>query len=552
MKVLGKRTRALLIGLVVALAVLGATEIGLRTWVEHTPERLVSPLAFQRNSEPIASPGPTADSILFGGPNIVTSAKPVGLRIFFFGGSATEGYHMTPFSCFVGWTQRILWQLMPETSVELINLGAGGEASRQVADLVEATASSQSADLFVVYSGNHEYYELRALKAALPGFDARTELARRRLSGSHLYRHLRRWVLPATTALSPGTVLTPVDSIQTEIDASERELGVLLYGEHMERIIDAAARGGVPLLLSTVADQARSFAFHGDPPPLSPGVEPLVEALEQVGRRRDVDAASPTLAALRPKLKTQADYYAVARLLDRDQRWDSAREHYAQAEYLDPRPRRSSAPMRQTLRRVAETRDVPLCDAAALLSAQSPGGITGEDVFFDPCHPNPLGHRRLAEIFVRCLVNEGLIPGLEVTPERLEQVLAALPLEGEDPYRLDHFTERRAQLHDNRAMSQAEVEQTIRSFDDGTPAGAALAGHHATLFKLHRGALAWYDLALSRGGERPALQVSRGLTLKRLHDLEGARMALDEAVAGLPGDVEVAATRRVLGGEAHP
>ena len=84
---------------------------------------------------------------------------------------------MTPYSSFAGWYQRFMRQAEPATPLEVINLGAGGEASRQVADLMTATAGEQHADLFVVYSGNNEYYELRALKEAIPGFDARAELA---------------------------------------------------------------------------------------------------------------------------------------------------------------------------------------------------------------------------------------------------------------------------------------------------------------------------------------------------------------------------------------
>ena len=118
-------------------------------------------------------------------------------------------------------------------------------------------------------------------------------------------------------------------------------------------VIESAARGGVPIMLSTVADQARSFAFHGEPPPLSEGVESLVEQLDQGGRRRDAESVAALLEQLGPRLSTQADYYAVARILDRDQRWEQARDYYSEAEYLDPRPRRSSDPMRQTLKAVA-------------------------------------------------------------------------------------------------------------------------------------------------------------------------------------------------------
>ena len=152
----------------------------------------------------------------------------------------------------------------------------------------------------------------------------------------------------------------------------------------------------VPMLLSTVADQTRSFAFHGDPPPLSAGVAEGVATLDAAGRRRDWAGLARALDAVRPKLETQADHHAVARIPRPGSAMGAGPLHYGQAEYLDPKPRRSSDPMRALLKTVAGTHDVPVCDVATLLANQSRGGITGEDVFFDPCHPNPLGHRRIA------------------------------------------------------------------------------------------------------------------------------------------------------------
>ena len=96
-------------------------------------------------------------------------------------------------------------------------------------------------------------------------------------------------------------------------------------------------------------------------------------------------------------------------------------------------------------------------------------------------------------------------------------------------------------------MSAAEVTAAIRSADDGTAIGAATAGHQAVLFDLHKGALAWYDLAESRGGASAGLWTSRGLVLQHLHDMVGARRALDEAQRIDPADVEIRQFRDVLG-----
>jgi lysophospholipase L1-like esterase len=539
--------KRLLSGLVVALVVLAITEGSVRSLGLDNGPALISPLAFQRSTGPISGPGPTADTKLFGGPDIVTASKPVGIRIFFYGGSATQGYHMTPFSSFAGWYQRLVRQMFPDTPIEVINLGAGGEGSRQVVELMKATVASEQIDLFVVYSGNNEYYELRALKEAVPGFDARTELARRRISGSHLYRLLRNLIRPIESASNDTVSLQPVDSIDAEINQAERELGVIFYREHVEAMISIAKQAGVPLLLSTVADQTRSFAFHGEPPTLSSGVKEGVRTLDVAGRTRDATQVKSVLTSLEGKLESQADFHAVATLLDRDQYWDLARPYYEEAEYLDPRPRRSNKAMRQALRDVASDAGIPVCDVANELAKMSRSGITGEDVFIDPCHPNATGHRRIAEILLACTVEHKLVPRLGESAVNMDQILESIPLEGVEVLRLDHFTERRAQLHENRAMTQEEITATIRSFDDGTPEGAAIAGHHATLFNLPKGALAWYDLALERGGSVGPIQVSRGLTLQRLHDVQGARTALDAALARLSNDVEVQHFRAVLG-----
>ena len=535
--------RIVMSALVAACALL-LFELGLRFGVPDETPRLVSPLAFQRHDEPITSRGPTPNSLVFGGPSIVAAAEPVGRRIFFFGGSATEGYHMSPYSSFAGWYQRILRRLDPDVPTEVINLGAGGEASRQVAELVAATSEQHTADLFIVYSGNNEYYELRALKESVPGFDARTELARRRLSGLHVYRTLRRMLLPVAPVLDGSQPLRPVDSLDVEIDQDERELGVLLYAEHVRSMIESASKSRVPLLLSTVADHTRSYAFHGEPPALSEGVAEGVKALDNAGRSRKSASISAALKAVEPRLLTQADHHAVARLLDRDQHWNLAKGHYEQAEYLDPRPRRSSEPMRDAIRGLAFETATPLCDVSALLAAQARSGIIGEEFFFDPCHPNPLGHRRIAEILVRCTLEQGLLNGSSAS---FNDILQSTPLRGTDPMRLDHYTQRRAQLQENRAMTEAEITEAIRSTDDGTAAGAAMAGHQAMLFGLYRGALAWYDLAESRGGESAGLWTSRGLVLQHLHDMEGARSALDKARKLAPADVEIRQFRDVLG-----
>ncbi len=541
--------RRILWSILVSGAVVGLVELGLRRWAPARSEALISPLSFQRHTGPIADAGKVQGTKVFGGPSVVTSAAPVGWRVFFFGGSATQGYHMSRWSSFPGWYERLLREMVPDQPVEIINLGAGGEGSRQVVDLVRASAKDGPASLFVVYSGNNEYYELRALKEAVPGFDATAELARRRASRFHLYRHLRDLLKPPVST-SPSGTLSPVDSLGAEIDQAERDLGVLFYKEHMEAVVDAARLAGVPLLLSTVADHRMSYAHHGDPPPRSPALTKALARLDQAGGARNPAGVDQILAELKGKLQTQGDYHEVGRLLLRDQLPAKAKPYFVEAEYLDPRPRRSSRAMRSQVRAVGRETGIDVCDAAALLDVLTPIDMAGDEFFMDPCHPTPRGHRALGEILLRCTLEAGLLP----LPGTREEQLAALkrvaqsPLDDGGGLRLDYFIEQRAQLQENRGMSEDEIRKAVWSFDDGTPLGAARAGHHAFLFHRPGAALQWYDLALTRGGERGPLQVSRGLVQQHLHDIVAARAALDEAKRLLPTDPIVRQHRAVLGG----
>ena len=526
---------------------LGLAELGVRTWAPAAGQGLISPLAFQRRTGPVSGPGEVPGSRVYGGPSIVTSDEPAGLRIFFFGGSATQGYHMSRWSSFPGWYERLLRVLLPGQPIEVINLGAGGEGSRQVVDLLRATGEDGPADLFIVYSGNNEYYELRALKAAVPGFDATTELARRRASRFHLYRHLRDLIRPPEWA-GPAGELAPVDSIDVEIDADERDLGVLFYAEHLRAIAAAAQTAQVPLLLSTVADHRMSYSQSGDPPPRSRAVAAGLAVLSEAhGDRGAVDRA---LQSLSGKLQTQGDHHEVGRILLRDQLPGLARPYFEQAELLDPRPRRSNRLLREALLGVGEDTATPACDAARLLDARTDIGMAGDEYFMDPCHPTPEGHRVLAEILLRCTIDAGLLPlpgTREEQSHALERILRG-PAASEEGLRLDFFMERRAQLHENRGMTDEEIQAAVWGFDDGSAPGAARAGHHAVLFQQYRAAMKWYELALKRGGDRGPILVSQGLVHQHLHDLEAARAALDEAAVLLPEDRLVWQHRAVLGG----
>ena len=190
--------------LIATAACLGLAEITLQMVGEDT-ETVVSPLVYQRYSGTSYTPGPEPGTRIYvSGRRRVVTNKKAGKRILVFGASAAYGEMFSPFTAFSGIAERALRESNPDTPIEVLNLAHGGMGSRQVGEMVYRAIENDTPDLIVVYTGNNEYHELRALKARSPNYDPATELFRRRLSKSALYRTLREQLVPSdTTTLSP-------------------------------------------------------------------------------------------------------------------------------------------------------------------------------------------------------------------------------------------------------------------------------------------------------------------------------------------------------------
>jgi hypothetical protein len=505
----------LTLSLVVTLGLLGAAEVLLQV-LRPGLDEVVSPLIYQQNSGQAFTAGSAPGSRVYvSGRRRVATNKVAGKRILILGASAAYGEMYTAFSAFSGQMQESLRQAAPDTAIEVLNLAHGGMGSRQVGEMLFRILENDRPDLVVIYTGNNEYHELRALKARSDRYDPRAELLRRRLSKSYLYRTLREYLVPSENTLAPpdGIEWLPVGRMDVQVDDADRELGQLLYGEHLRNMILAAQKHDVPIVITTVASNLRDHIDQGTPGTLSQEGERALHSLGEM-----VDQVSPARFAAQVGKKThlfqtEGGQYRLGQLFLRAGLNEAAHHAFETKELLALRPMTSNRALRTVARKTAQKYDVPFCDLAEALAAASTDGIPGNDVFVDHCHPNAAGHSILGKALSQCILAQDLLDlGVGKAPDSTAKA---------DPFRIDHF-----QGHRPIPGIQAPTTNT----KPNTPEATAEEGHKAFVEDRFDLALQRYQNAEEQGGEAGSIQMSIGLTHLFRGDLLSAKTALQRSI----------------------
>ncbi|MGB0638190.1 MAG: hypothetical protein ACPGTU_02585, partial [Myxococcota bacterium] len=436
-------------------------------------------------------------------------------RILILGASAAYGEMYTAFTAFSGQLQNTLRRAAPDTAIEVLNLAHGGMGSRQVGEMLFRILENDKPDLVVIYTGNNEYHELRALKARSERYDPRAELLRRRLSKSYLYRTLREYLVPSDNTLAPpeGVEWLPVGRMDVQVDSDDRKLGELLYGEHLRDMILAAQENDVPIMITTVATNLRDHIDQGTPGTLSQEGE---RALHSLGAM--VDQIPPARFAAevgkhQAVLQTEGAQYRLGHLFLRAGLDEAALDAFENKEMLSLRPMTSNRALRSVVRNASKQYDVPLCDLAAALADASENGIPGNNVFLDHCHPNAAGHSILGQALSECILQQDILSfGVDSVQKQTSQI---------DPFRIDHYT-------GHRPIPGISVPKTTTI--PNSPEATAEAGHKAFVQDRFDVALRQYQQAAEQGAETGSIQLSIGLTHLFRGDLLAARRAIQRSI----------------------
>lgn len=493
---------------------LGVAELALQAADDGTPA-LVSPLAYQRYSGSAFTPGrePGTRVYVSGRRRIVTNQK-AGVRILVFGASAAYGEMFSPFTAFAGVSERLLRVANPDTPIEVVNLAHGGMGSRQVGEMAHRALENDDVDAIVVYTGNNEYHELRALKARSKTYDPQAELLRRRLSTSALYRRLRDSILPTDSTLTPpeGESWLPIGRLDVTVDDADRDLGVVLYREHLESIANAARRRNVPLILATVGTNLRDHIDRGTPGQPSAEEQRALSDLQTIAGTAAPERFATEGAARRDAITTEGGLHTLGQLYLRAGLLPEATDAFEQKELAALRPMTSNRRLRDVIEEAPSAWNAVVCDLAAALAAGAQHGVPGNDVFIDHCHPNAQGHALLGQALAQC-IEQLELTGLDGAVSTAETLVP-------DPYRVDHYS-------GHRPIPGFKTNPIPA--DRSTLDGLVLAGHQAFVTERYADALKAYEAVAVDPSAPSSIHVSIGLTHLYLQNLAAAQDALREA-----------------------
>ncbi len=500
---------------IMVVTLVGGTEAALRA-VMPDLEQVVSPLLYQRNSGqafvPARSPG--TRRYVAGRGRTVTNTK-AGTRILVYGASAAYGEMYGPLTAFPGRAEAILRGSHPDQALEVLNLAHGGMGSRQVGEMVFRALENDDPDLIVIYSGNNEYHELRALKARSDRYDPGAELMRRRLSKSYLYRLIRNTLLPAEDTMSPPDDETwlPIGRLDVTVNQDDRDLGVALYREHLRDMVLAARERGVPLMLATVGTNTLDHLDNATPGIASTEEKEAIRALEQAAKLPEPAALVDLFPDLAAAVITEGGWHKVGHLYLQHGLDALSADALERKELAALRPMTANRNLRTTVKELGISHGVPVCDLAGALASAADNGIPGNNLFLDHCHPNAEGHRILGQALADCIADLG-IGGLTT---------AATDTTVEGRFRVDGY-------HGHRPIPGYRSNPVEP--DTATAEGQALAGHQAFVAGRYGDAVRWYEGALSMGGEAAALHQAIGLASLYSDDITRARAELGMAAEG--------------------
>jgi lysophospholipase L1-like esterase len=293
-------------------------------------------------------------------------------RVFVLGESSTAGFPYPRNGTFSRVLRDMLRDVLPDDSVEVINLGIAATNSFALVDMADEVLD-QRPDAIVIYAGHNEYYG--ALGAAstenVVGSSPTLKRVYLAMLRSRLVLAARRALVRPPPERGDGGSATLMEGLARQreipIESDLYRRGVEQFEANLTRVVRTFRDRDIPVFIGSLASNLR------DQPPL-------------IGRgnRGPANAEGAYLDARRAL--SQGDL-TMAQML------------YTRARDLDVVRFRAPTEFNLVIERVAKRLGaayVPIAEAAA---RDAPAGVPGDEFFLEHVHPNRRGYARIAHLF---------------------------------------------------------------------------------------------------------------------------------------------------------
>ena len=332
-----------------------------------TPSRRLGQRYFPGEASP---PAPPTD--------VFAAVKPSrGLRIFVLGESTAAGFPYPHNGTFSRVVRDALRDVLPEDSVEVVNLAIAATNSYALVDIAKDVLA-QRPDAVLIYAGHNEYYGALGVGSNIAAVSwpamVRATLALDRLRTVHLLQIILTRARRATRGTPPtdSAAATFMESVarDQQITLGDRTYaaGLAQFDDNLRVLLRMFRRAAVPVFVASIASNVRDQR-----PFVSPANAPA---------RAAFDSGRVLLAT--------GDSARARVLLER-------------ARDLDVIRFRAPSAIDSVIRRAAAAESATYVPAAEQLESASPGGMPGHELFLEHVHPNRAGYTLIARAFFEAL-----------------------------------------------------------------------------------------------------------------------------------------------------
>lgn len=340
-------------------------------------------------------------------------------RIIFFGASTVAGM---PFPI-VGFFEQLIFYLpltTPDSRIQLVNRALSARNSTFVLRKLIQSLDVDEPDALVVLISHNEFIELQDL--TVEEFSARYTL-RSNLYKFALTRSMRRFYLRYLLNYRAEQLMQDQRSQFVRGSAMFNDR-IFVYQENMKRIVVAAQQAGVPLYLCTDVSNLLNFRPQNQTyatEDLRHRFDELLGKIDSEIRKNRPEEAIREAEKAFTEFPDNAILYffqgdAYLKLGD----LNNARRCYVRAKDLDPNILRGLSVFNDIVRELSHQPGVHLVDIEEVFFQESKVGIPGDDLMYDYCHPNIIGHYLIAKSLMTKFVETGLFPARSDYRERMD------------------------------------------------------------------------------------------------------------------------------------
>ncbi|MBP1654456.1 MAG: Tetratricopeptide repeat-containing protein, partial [Bacteroidetes bacterium] len=346
-------------------------------------------------------------------PSLFRAMKlPGALRVFCLGSSSMYGtpYDMT--ANIPGIVRKQLRHLAPERDIEVVNFGASAINSNVIADLAQEMVEYQP-DVVLVYMGHNEFYGPDGVGASWleKTFPFLTEW-KYGLRGLRLVELLQDWLrtTKAHDASDRNLMREVSQGSLVALDSPDARRVCEMYERNVRDIIRTFRQRGVPVILSEISSNLTFPPFVSDSvasvlawPAFRDSMESLLEGGEFSEALRRVEALGVSGRGC------AIVHYWKGIALQGLNRNSEAKIELESARDLDLLKFRAPGEINARIRKIAQAEGIPVIASDSLLASISPGGIPGDNVFWEHLHPTASGYYEIAGMFVAEIRSMGLL-----------------------------------------------------------------------------------------------------------------------------------------------